>query len=158
MKTLWRRAFEVALAVAMTVGAGGADTFPEIVPEAPGVKPDPVWERVATESAECTDVFLGEYTLTAYCACEFCRGKSDGVTATGTQATQGRTIAVDPRDIPYGTSVVIILPDGTQHSYVAEDCGGAIKGKRIDIYFDSHADALEFGVRSGMVYEEGKEP
>lgn len=157
MKTLWRRAFELALAAALTVGAGGADTSPEIIPEAPSAQPDPVWECVATESAECTDVFLGEYTLTAYCACERCCGKSDGVTATGTQATQGRTIAVDPRDISYGTSVVIILADGTQHSYIAEDCGGAIKGKRIDIYFDSHTDALEFGVRSGMVYIEGGE-
>ena len=82
------------------------------------------------------------YTLTAYCACEKCCGKTDGITATGTHATEGVTIAVDPDVIPYG-SHVDIEGFGT---YIAEDCGGAIKGNRIDIYFDSHEAALKFGV------------
>lgn len=91
---------------------------------------------------------LGKYKLTAYCACVKCCGKEDGITATGTVATQGRTIAVDPQKIPYGTEVLI---DG--HVYVAEDCGGAIKGNRIDVYFDSHTEALEFGVRYMELYK-----
>lgn len=82
------------------------------------------------------------YTLTAYCSCERCCGKTDGITATGTHAIEGVTIAVDPDDIPYG-SYVDIEGLGT---YIAEDCGGAIKGNRIDIYFDSHEAALKFGV------------
>ncbi|MEI3219112.1 MAG: 3D domain-containing protein [Lachnoclostridium sp.] len=41
----------------------------------------------------------------------------------------GRTIAVDASVIPYGSVVVI-----NGHAYVAEDCGGAIKGNKIDIY------------------------
>lgn len=84
-----------------------------------------------------------EATATAYCSCKKCCGKNDGITATGTKATEGRTIAVDPRVIPYGTEVII---DG--HTYIAEDCGGAVKGKAIDIYFDSHEEALNFGRRS----------
>lgn len=85
---------------------------------------------------------LGTYKLTAYCACVNCCGKTDGITSTGVKATSGRTIAVDPEVIPYGSEVVI---DG--HTYIAEDCGGAIRGKRIDVYFDTHQEALEFGVR-----------
>ena len=64
-------------------------------------------------------------------------------TATGTIPAEGRTIAVDPSVIPYGTQVYI---DG-YGVYVAEDCGGAIKGNRIDMYFESHQAACQFGVQ-----------
>ena len=77
---------------------------------------------------------------TAYCPCVKCCGKTDGITATGTKATAGRTIAVDPRMIPYGSKIYI---DG--HEYIAEDCGGAIKEDRIDIFYDTHEEALRFG-------------
>ena len=78
---------------------------------------------------------------TAYCSCDKCCGEyADGITASGTVATAGRTIAVDPRHIPLGASVII---NGMK--YIAEDIGGAIKGNRIDIYFDSHEDALKWG-------------
>ena len=97
---------------------------------------------------------IGEFTLTAYCPCMKCCGKTDGITATGTTATEGRTIAVDPRVIPYGSSITIYFADGTSHTYTAEDCGGAIKGNRLDIYFDDHQAALQFGVQSAMVYVE----
>lgn len=98
---------------------------------------------------------LGEFTLTAYCPCAKCCGKwANGITATGTTATEGRTIAVDPRVIPYGSSVTIYFADGASHSYTAEDCGGGIKGNRLDIYFDDHQAALQFGVQSAMVYVE----
>ena len=83
-----------------------------------------------------------EVTATAYCPCVECCGKSDGITATGTVAKQGRTIAVDPDIIPYGTAVEI-----NGNTYIAEDCGGAINGNRIDIFFNNHEDALVFGVQ-----------
>lgn len=115
----------------------------------------PAWDKPATESAVCNDVFLGEYTLTAYCACSRCCGVwASGYTATGTLATEGRTIAVDPKVIPYGTHVLLIWPDGTQHSYIAEDCGGGVNGNHIDVFFDSHQTARVFGVQSAMVYME----
>lgn len=90
---------------------------------------------------------LGKFTITAYCGCAKCCGKATGITATGTHATEGRTIAVDPRKIPYGTKVII---DGK--TYIAEDCGGAIKGNKIDLYFESHSDALEYGVQTEEVF------
>lgn len=40
------------------------------------------------------------------------------------------------------------------HPYIVEDTGGAIKGHRIDIYFESHEAALEFGVQEVDVYRE----
>ena len=97
---------------------------------------------------------LGEFKLTAYCPCMKCCGKTDGITATGTTAAEGRTIAVDPRVIPYGSTVTVYFADGASHSYTAEDCGGGIKGNRLDIYFDDHQAALQFGVQSAMVYVE----
>lgn len=97
---------------------------------------------------------LGEFKLTAYCPCMKCCGKTDGITSTGTTATEGRTIAVDPHVIPYGSTVTIYFAGGTVHTYTAEDCGGAIKENRIDVFFSSHDAARAFGVQSAMVYVE----
>ena len=97
---------------------------------------------------------LGEFRLTAYCPCSRCCGKTDGITSTGTTATEGRTIAVDPRVIPYGSTVTIYFADGSSHTYTAEDCGGAIKENRIDVFFDDHQAAREFGVQTAYVYKE----
>ena len=99
---------------------------------------------------------IGEFTLTAYCPCMKCCGKTDGITAAGTTATEGRTIAVDPRVIPYGSAVTIYFAAGTVHTYTAEDCGGAIKENRIDVFFSSHDAARAFGVQSAMVYVEAE--
>lgn len=84
---------------------------------------------------------LGSFKITHYCSCYYCSGGWGGGTSTGAIATVGRTIAVDPRVIPYGTRVII-----NGHVYVAEDCGGAIKGNKIDIYVANHATALANGV------------
>lgn len=77
-----------------------------------------------------------------YDACVACCGKDDGITSTGTLATPGRTVAVDPTVIPYGSRIII---DGK--TYIAEDCGGSIKGAAIDIFFGSHEEALNWGIR-----------
>lgn len=86
---------------------------------------------------------LGEYIVTAYCPCPICCGEwSDGLTYTETVATEGRTIAVDPEVIPLGSTVEI---NGVE--YIAEDIGGAIKENRIDVFFENHEDALNWGVQ-----------
>ena len=86
---------------------------------------------------------LGTFNATAYCGCASCCGSAGGHTASGTTPKAGRTIATDPSVIPLGSKVMI---DG--HEYIAEDTGGAIGGKRIDIFFSSHSEALQFGRRS----------
>lgn len=107
---------------------------------------------VATEHAQIDGEPQQVFTMTAYCPCEKCCGKwSDGYTATGTKATEGRTIAVDPTVIPYGSTVVAYYDNGALASYIAEDCGGGIKGNHIDVYFETHQAALEFGVQRAQI-------
>ena len=77
----------------------------------------------------------------------------DLITATGSTVHMG-TVAVDPRYIPYGTRMFIVANDG---SYVygiseAEDCGGAIKGDRVDLYFPTYAECMAFGWRTCTIY------
>lgn len=70
--------------------------------------------------------YIGEFKITYYWLSE--NGRS---TSTGAIATEGRTIAVDPNVIPYGSEVLI-----NGHVYIAEDCGGAVKGNVIDIFVE----------------------
>ena len=77
----------------------------------------------------------------------------DDWTATMTLAREG-AIAVDPSVIPYGTRMFIVSNDG-QYVYglaTAEDCGGAIKGARVDLYYDTLAECYEFGRRDCTIY------
>lgn len=90
----------------------------------------------------------GNYTITYYCNEKYphtCNAGPPYKTATGAEPTPGRTIAVDPHDIPLGTHVFI---DG--HEYVAEDTGGAVDGKHIDILVNTHAEALQKGTRHNV--------
>ena len=63
------------------------------------------------------------------------------ITATGTIPQEGRTVAADPNILPYGTEISINGRPG----YIVEDCGGAIKGNRLDIYMNSREQALYWG-------------
>ena len=99
-------------------------------------------------------VSLGNFKLTAYCGCSICCGKwannrPNGIIygAIGEELKEGYSIAVDPAVIAYRTEVII-----NGHTYKAQDCGGAIKGNRIDVYFENHNDALEFGVQYAEVF------
>ena len=97
--------------------------------------PEPIYTRYNVEA-------------TAYCPCVKCCGKSDGITSIGVKATEGRTVAADPKFFPYGTELII-----GGETYIVEDCGGAIKGRnRIDLFFESHEKALEYGRRNITVY------
>lgn len=88
-----------------------------------------------------------KYKVTAYCPCRKCSGRWGRLTATGSKAKQGRTIAVDPKVISYGTKLHL---KGIG-KFTAEDCGAKIKGNKLDIYFESHRDAEEFGVQTVKV-------
>ncbi|MBR3950033.1 MAG: G5 domain-containing protein [Oscillospiraceae bacterium] len=77
----------------------------------------------------------------------------DTVTSTGSTVRWG-TVAVDPRYIPYGTRMFIMASDG---SYIygiatAEDCGGDIKGDRMDLYMPTYEQCMEFGRRRCTLY------
>lgn len=95
-------------------------------------------------------VYIGDFKLTHYCTekREHICGTGTGLTATGTKVTAGRTVAVDPSVIPYGTKIYI---EGYGWR-VAEDCGGAVKKAHIDIAVESHSQALSLGQKSGGVW------
>ena len=81
------------------------------------------------------------FKVTAYCSCAKCCGKVTGRTASGTKATAGQTVAASGQ-FAFGTKLNI---NGKE--YTVEDRGGAIQGNRIDIYMNSHAEALAWGVK-----------
>ena len=109
-------------------------------------------DEAENTSDDSTETYLGEFKFTYYCPCVLCCGKEDGITASGVIATEGRTIAVDPSVIPYGSRLKVVFEDGFEAVYVAEDCGGSIKNNRIDIFVSSHSKALELGTNHGSVY------
>lgn len=88
-----------------------------------------------------TLINMGEFKLTYYCSCSKCSGPWGNLTATGTRCVEGRTVAVDPDVIAYGTKLLI-----NGKVYTAEDCGGNVKGDHIDIYLDDHGRTEELGV------------
>lgn len=125
--------------------------------------PTPEVQTTPEPPPEKVRIMQGEFTVTAYCSCEKCceywatvrpldkDGQPIVYTASGTIAKQGRTIAVDPEVFPYGTEVWFDGPWGEQ-CFVAEDCGGAVKGKHIDIYFDDHESACRWAVQTKPVW------
>ena len=97
--------------------------------------------------------YVDEFVVTAYCSCKKCCGvwaenrpKVNGqevvFTATSAVAQEGVTVAVDPKVIPYGTALYI---EGVGIRY-AQDCGGGIKGNRLDVYYADHDRAWTSGL------------
>ena len=81
------------------------------------------------------------FKVTAYCSCAKCCGKVTGRTASGSHAVAGKTVATSGQ-FAFGTKLNI-----NGQEYTVEDRGGAIQGNRIDIYMNSHAEAVAWGVK-----------
>lgn len=96
-------------------------------------------DKTARLAVETLDMVATAYTAGCY-GCS-------GITAIGRPAGHG-IVAVDPRVIPLGTHLYI---PGYGYA-IAGDTGGAIQGNRIDLGFDSYADAIRFGRREVTVY------
>lgn len=96
------------------------------------------WEKMSVEATG--------YSLVA----DEMGSDGDPYTATGTYPTAGRTIAVDPSVIPYGSKVRI--PALSDNVYIAEDTGGMINGKKIDIYFNHGDIAREWGRQEIVIF------
>lgn len=123
----------------------------EIKPNQPGVYSSAPKKKSSTANKTTSTnnqkgSYLGNYKLTAYCNCSKCCGKwAGGNTASGTVPTVGRTVACN--SLPFGTKLNI-----NGHIYTVEDTGN-MADNVIDIYFDSHSSALQFGVQYADVYK-----
>ena len=118
----------------------------EVVVQEPVDKIVQVQKKVTSRSSTLPRVSSNStggtvYKITAYCPCSKCCGKTSGRTASGTTATAGRTVAASSK-FAFGTKLNI-----GGHVYTVEDRGGAINGNKIDIFVNSHAEALQWGVR-----------
>ena len=102
-----------------------------------------------TATVDLSNLADGTYSfrLTAYCPCRSCSEGWGRHTSSGAIAAAGHTVAVDPRVIPIGSKLMI---NGTV--YTAEDVGGGVKGRHVDIFFDTHAQTRQFGSQMAEVY------
>lgn len=149
------RSTKQAIALPMTSETSISSFTPTVTPH---VTQTPIQE---TSEPKIELVSLGEFRITAYCHCEQCCGNwaknrpvdEDGsimvFTASGDLAIEGVTIAADTSILPFGTEVII---DDVR--YIVQDRGRVIKDNRIDVYFENHQDALEFGVQYKEVFTE----
>ena len=100
-------------------------------------------------SAHAEWVELGKYRVTGYCPCARCCGKTDGITADGTNArTCPDRVVSAPKGVPLGTRLWI---DGVG-LVVAHDRGGKIKGHRMELFFQDHQAALNWGIQQRRVF------
>lgn len=118
-------------------------------------------EAAENEMIEATLLSKGKklehVTVTAYCICEQCCGKTMdhpayGITASGLRATPGVSVAVDTTVIPMGADVLVDFGDGDIQYYRADDTGSAVRGNHIDLCMESHEAARAFGIRRATVW------
>ena len=100
--------------------------------------------QASSDSSSGQGKYLGNFTLTAYCNCAQCCGTAGNLTASGTVPTAGRTVAM--AGVPFGTQLLI-----NGNVYTVEDLGTPYG--HVDIYCDSHSEALSFGLQSADVYQ-----
>lgn len=98
----------------------------------------------SSESSSGQGTYLGNFKLTAYCNCAQCCGTAGNATASGAMPASGHTVAMS--GVPFGTQLLI---NGTV--YTVEDLGTPYG--HVDIYFDSHDEALSFGTQYADVYQ-----
>lgn len=122
-------------------------------------------ERVATtnpaltastklaKSVEGITPIVKNFNTSAYCSCSKCCGKSTGITASGARATAWYTLAAGSG---YKIGTVIYIPAFAKKPnggwFVVQDRGGAISNSKLDVYMDSHSQALQFGRRTLECY------
>jgi len=144
-KTVSRPAVQQVVAV-------GTKKKAEVVTLAYNGKPSAAEAKTVKLNGKSVKVkrMLSNVTLTAYSAGFASTGKNKGdkdygITASGTTVQEGRTVAVDPKVIPMGWWVYI---EGIGFRR-AEDTGSAVKGKKIDIYYDNEKHVDKFGTKRG---------
>lgn len=105
--------------------------------------------RLTETAPEPSMRYIGDFRISYY-TCSPSENGGWGVTALGHKLTSvvGTCIAVDPKIIPYGAKVYI---DGVGYR-TAMDCGGAIKGNKIDVLVRNHSNIPSCGIHYSKVY------
>lgn len=115
-------------------------------------------EEPADDAIQMTEAEpLGEFTITAYCACEKCCGQWSNVdrplTASGDPAEEGITVGADWGLLPAGSVIYI---DGLGERIVQDKPADWIverySGRILDVYFESHEAALAFGKQKMYIW------
>lgn len=88
------------------------------------------------------------FMCTAYCGCIKCNGEFAGMSASGRTLYSNHSIAADLDVLPMSSHIYI----EDLGEFVVDDVGGAIQNYHVDIYFDSHEEALDFGVQYKKIY------
>lgn len=91
---------------------------------------------------------LGTFKISHYCACRRCSGKWGHRTSSGATCQEGVTVAVDPRYFPEGA---VIRIDGYGERIV-QDTGGGVRGRHIDVFYESHQECLNRGIAYREVF------
>ena len=89
---------------------------------------------------------LGTFTITGYCGCDVCSG-GHNLTYSGTTPQPNHTISADLNLFPLGTKLLI---NGTV--YTVEDMGAAVNGRKLDIFYATHEEALDAGQYTAEVF------
>lgn len=108
---------------------------------------------VAASNAELNVKRVIDCKATAYSASVACNGSFAGKTASGRTPAYG-IVAVDPKVIPLGTKLYIEAVDGSWvYGYaIAGDTGGAIRGNKVDLFYNTMSECYSFGRRQARVY------
>lgn len=91
--------------------------------------------------------YLGKFDTTAYCSCQSCCSGGFALTYSGTVPKAKHTISADITRFPIGTRLMI-----GDTIYTVEDIGSSVYDNRLDIYFDTHQEALDYGRQTVDVY------
>lgn len=113
----------------------------------PGSKPSNALDKSEQNHVQVEEWETVQMRVTAYCACESCCGEyADGITACGHEIGEGDAFAAADRRYSFGTEMVVAGYNNGEPIKVL-DRGGAIRGDRLDLFFHSHEEALQWGVK-----------
>ena len=130
-------------------------TFPSLAATASDHLEAAIQEQISAHLLNGTDrdstepsagALLGTFTTSAYCSCDKC-SSGHKLTYSGTVPQARHTVAADLDLYPLGTKLMI---DGIV--YTVEDMGNGVDGNWLDIYFQTHEEALAYGLQTVEVY------
>ena len=126
--------------------SGNADLAPTSSNKNIGSQSGPGGKKPTVIETGEADEYLGSFRISGYCNCQNCSG-GHTKTYSGTIPQACHTLSADLNRFPIGTKLLI-----NDIVYTVEDKGSAVVDDRLDIYFETHAEAIAFGLQTLDVY------